>query len=218
MTVATAVNFDFSGLNAANDLFAFRGDTNNNDTYTLGNGPANPGAGLGSLFFTAGPGDVVTYGKGYQEFGMEYDSAAPTNTVTINFGSGAYLIYDNSVNAPHHAYVNTAPNGANMTNLNSTAIWAGLEDTHTGDTLLFKGDSAQIIDNSGAAGSFTAGISTALATAAHTVTAFNIGGNTFYFDHVDNSTNITAGDALVAVVGTVYNANTLDSSHVVHFA
>src|SRR5271165_270841 len=123
--VATAVNFDFSGLNAANDIYVDRGITNNNDVYTLGNGPAHPGAGLGNLVNPALP---VTYGTGYQEFGIQYDNPTPSNTVTVNFGSGAYFIYDNSAVEPGHAYVNTAPNGANLTNLNTTAVWAFLNN------------------------------------------------------------------------------------------
>src|SRR5271165_4131967 len=216
--VATAVNFDFSGLNAANDIYVDRGVTNNNDVYTLGNGPAHPGAGLGSLFNAAFPN---TYGTGYQEFGIQYDNPTPSNAVTINFGSGAYFIYDNSAVEPGHNYVNTAPNGANLANLNSTAIWAALANTNTGDTLLFKGDSVQTIDNAGAVGSLAAGLNIALAQAAHTVTAFNFGAgtDTVFFDHVDNSTNITAKDAMVEVTGVAYNANTLTSvDHVVHFA
>jgi len=216
-TVATAVSFDFSGLNAANDLYVDRGVTNNNDVYTLGNGPAHPGAGLGSLYNAAFP---VTYGTGYQELGIEQDNTVvgTTNTATIKFGSGAYFIYDNSpIAEPTHAYVNTAPNGANMTNLNTTAIWAFLNDITAKDTLQFTGDNVQTVDNSGAATSLANGLATALATAAHTAVAFNISGNTYLFDHVDNSTNITAKDAMVEVAG-VFNANTVDAAHVVHFA
>ena len=104
-----------------------------------------------------------TNGK-FQQLTIEYDSTPQPNTVTINFGSGAYKIFDNSGNPePHHAYVNTAPNGAGLANANTVATWAALSDTRAADTLLFKGDTAQNIDHLGNTG-LLAGIATALTT------------------------------------------------------
>ena len=78
--------------------------------------------------------------------------------------------------------MNTAANGADLANLNTASQWA-------------------LIINSGAAPSIAIGIANGLATAAHTVWEFENGGTTFYFDHADNSANITAADALIAVIG-----------------
>jgi hypothetical protein len=61
------------------------------------------------------------------------------------------------------------------------------------------------------------GITDALATAAHTILAFNFGGASYFFDHGDSSNAITVNDAMVEVAG-VFNASTLDASHVIHFA
>ena len=66
---------------------------------------------------------------------------------------------------------------------------------------MFKGDSVQTLINSGAAPSIAIGIANGLATAAHTAWEFENSGNTFYFDHADNSATITAADALIAVIG-----------------
>ncbi|MGA7533557.1 MAG: hypothetical protein WBW27_16915, partial [Pseudolabrys sp.] len=90
--VAAAVNFDFSGLNGANDIAVNRLVTNNADVYTLGNFGTNVG---------------VTS----TEQQLEIQNDNPANTGTVKFGSGAYLITD----APHpsgtHSYIQTSANG-----------------------------------------------------------------------------------------------------------
>src|SRR5262249_3531650 len=96
---------------------------------------------------------------------------------------------------------NTAANGDGLANLNTASQWALIINTAPGDTVLFKGDGVQTLINSGAAPSIAIGIAQGLATAAHTVWEFENGGNTYYFDHADNSATITAADALIAVTG-----------------
>jgi hypothetical protein len=180
-TVAAAVNFDFSGLNGANAIVVNRGATVNADVYTLGN--------FGTDINTAGKFQMLTI-----------SDAAATNVDTINFGSGAYEITD----APHaitHNYVNTAANGGGLANLNTASQWALIINTAPGDTVLFKGDGVQTLINSGAAPSIAIGIADGLATVAHTVFEFETGGNTYYFDHADNSATINTADTLIAVTG-----------------
>ena len=46
---------------------------------------------------------------------------------------------------------------------------------------------------------------------------FNDGTNTYEFDHADTSFTLTAKDAIVELMGAVYNHSTLDSGHVVSF-
>src|SRR5262249_54958391 len=153
-TVAAAVNFDFSGLNGANAIFVNRGATVNADVYTLGN--------FGTDINTAGKFQMLTI-----------SDAAATNVDTIKFGSGAYQItYAPHMITAHHSYVNTAPNGAGLANLNASSQWALIINTAPGDTILFKGDSVQTLINSGAAPSIAIGIANGLATAAHTASEF----------------------------------------------
>src|SRR5262249_18506544 len=143
--------------------------------------------------------DINTAGK-FQM--LTISDAAATNVDTINFGSGAYQITDAPhVITAHHNYVNTVANGAGLANLNTASQWALIVNTAPGDTVLFKGDSLQTLINSGAAPNTAIGIANGLATAAHTALEFENGGNTFYFDHADNSTTITAADPLIEVTG-----------------
>ena len=183
--VAAAVNFDFSGLNGPNDIAVNRLATNNADVYTLGNFGTNVG--------------VST-----TEQQLEIQNTNPANTATINFGSGAYIINDELHPAGTHSYVQTAANGAGLANLSTASQWAVIMNLHgapNSDTLKFATDNVQTFVNSGAAPSIAMGIANALTTAPHTASEFEVGGNTFIFDHADNSASLTAADAMVQLVG-----------------
>ncbi len=196
--VAAAVNFNFSNLNGANDIEVNRGDAAPADVYTLGNFGTNNLVGADSQALTI-------------------EGAGGASTATINFGSGAY-----NISVPTHAggaysFVDTAPNGAGLANSNSVATWAQIVGALTGDTLTFQPDQVQNVSSFGAVANLATGIADALQTAAHTASEFNFGGNTYFFDHADASNAITAKDAMVEVAG-VFNALTVDSNHVIHFA
>jgi hypothetical protein len=185
--VAAAVNLNFSGLNGPNDIEVDRGATLNNDIYTLGNFGTDNG------YFTSNEDNS-------QEF--QVDNTNPGNVGTINFGSGAYEITIPSTHGTWN-YVQTAANGTGLiSGLSATptmlAQWADFIHAHNGDTLLFKTDSVQSLDDQGTK-TVTAGITASLATPAHTASFFRDGGgNTFVFDHADsNMTGITAADSLV---------------------
>ena len=195
--VAAAVNFDFSGLNGPNDIDVVR-DTLNAyaDVFTLGNFGTDNG------FFSNGNESL------FQQ--LEIGSNNPD---TINFGSGAYGITTNADNigASSHNYVQTTANGAGLADLNTGAQWAIINNVHGGgnsDTLTFKADNVQTFANLGDLGGsasaisgIAAGIGEALNTSAHTVVEFTFKGNTFIFDHADNSFALTAADAMVEITG-----------------
>ena len=184
-SVVSAVKFDFSGLNGANDIVVNRLSTNNADVFTLGNFGTNLGAPTTEQHLTI-------------------DNGNPANTGTINFGSGAYLITDAPHPAGTHSYVQTAANGAGLANLSTASQWAIIDNLHgapNSDTLKFATDNVQTFVNSGAAPSIAMGIANALTTAAHTASEFEVGGNTFIFDHADTSALLTAADAMVQLVG-----------------
>ena len=198
--VAAAVNFDFSGLNGANDIAVNRLVTNNADVYTLGNFGTNVG---------------VTS----TEQQLEIQNDNPANTGTIKFGSGAYLITD----APHpsgtHSYIQTSANGAGLANVGTASQWAIIVNLHGGpnsDTLTFTGDSVQTFVNSGPVASIASGIAGALTTSAHTVSEFEFNGNTFIFDHADGSALLTAADAMVQLVG-IHPIAAVSAAHAVTF-
>jgi hypothetical protein len=202
--VAAAVNFDFSGLNGPNDIAVNRNDTdgngsNNADVYTLGNFGTNNGAPTTEQQLTITNGNAA-------------------NVATINFGSGAYMITDPGAHGVYN-YVNTAANGAGLASgLPTLQQWGIINGDLNGDTLLFKGDSVQNIVNIAAAvGSVAAGIMDGLARAQHTVTAFNFGGNTYFFDHAGTSTiNVSPTDALVEVTG-IHTTNSLAAGGLITF-
>lgn len=184
-SVAAAVNFDFSGLNGANNIDVNRLNTNNADVYTLGNFGTN-------------------LGTPATEQQLTIENTNPANTDTIKFGSGAYLITDELHPAGTHSYVQTAANGAGLANLSTASQWAMIVNLHgapNSDSLTFAKDNVQTFVNSGAAPSIAMGIANALTTAAHTASEFEVGGNTFIFDHADNSASLTAADAMVQLVG-----------------
>ena len=151
-TVAAAVNFDFSGLNGANNVRVFRGATNDLDVYTLGNFGTDNG------FF--GSNNLGAFQK------LVIDNDAADSTATINFGSGAYLIGLTPHPVGSYSYVQTAANGAGLANLNTGAAqWAIINNAHGGgdsDTLTFKTDNVQTFVNSGDVSSLQAGIGSAL--------------------------------------------------------
>ena len=183
--VDAAVNFDFSGLNGPNNIAVNRLNTNNADVYTLGN-------------FGTNVGSPTT------EQQLTIQNGNPANTATINFGSGAYIISDELHPAGTHSYVQTAANGAGLANQSTASQWAIIVNMHgaaNSDILTFATDTVQTFVNSGAVASIAAGIATGLTSAAHTATAFFFGGNTFIFDHADNSASLTASDAMVQLVG-----------------
>ena len=203
--VATATSFDFSGLNGANDIYVWRHATTNNDVYTLGN------------FGT----DNTSPGQ-FQELTVQYNSVPRPNTITINFGSGAYQFFDNSgIPEPTHSFVNTAPNGAGLANVNTVQTWADLNNSFAGDLVTFKGDNVQNMDNTATTfATVQAGIAFGLADAAHTAVTFHVTGfglDTFIFDHADASFALTAKDAMVNLVGTTYDASTVTGG-VIHLA
>jgi len=158
---------------------------NNADVYTLGNFGTNVGVSTA-------------------EQQLQIQNGNPANTDTINFGSGAYVITD----APHpngtHSYVQTAANGTGLANVGTASQWAIIVKLHgapNSDTLTFATDNVKTFVNSGAAPSIAMGIANALTTAAHTASEFEFNGNTFIFDHADNSASLTAADAMVQLVG-----------------
>jgi hypothetical protein len=191
---AAAVNLDFSGLNGANDIHVDRGSGVNNDVFSLGN--------FGSNNLVAGD---------FQELIITNGNA--NNTDTINFGSGAYQIFD----APHagtinpHTYVNTAPNGAGLASgLPGAEQWADIHNAASGDFLTFKGDTVQNTFNFGGVGSIAAGIADGLSEAPHSASTFHFAGATFVFDHVGSSTvNIAPSDAMVELVGVSLTGSTM---------
>ena len=199
---ATAVNLDFSGLNGANDIHVDRGSGVNNDVFTLGN------FGTNNLVAANSQELIITNGNA-------------NNTDTINFGSGAYQIFD----APHagtnnpHAYVNTAPNGAGLASgLPGLEQWADIHNSASGDTLQFKGGAVQNTINFGVVGSIQAGINDGLAQAPDDATVFHFAGNTFVFDHVGTSNvNISASDAMVELVGVNFTGSTAPGG-IIHLA
>ena len=190
---AAAVNLDFSGLNGANFIHVDRGSGVNNDVFSLGNFGSN---------------NLV--GGDFQELIITNGNA--NNTDTINFGSGAYQIFD----APHagtinpHTYVNTAPNGAGLASgLPGAEQWADIHNAASGDFLTFKGDTVQNTFNFGAVGSIAAGIADGLSEAPHSASTFHFAGDTFVFDHVGTSTvNIAPSDAMVELVGISLTGST----------
>jgi hypothetical protein len=184
-SVSAAIKFDFSGLNGPNDIDVNRLMTDNADVYTLGNF-----------------GTYVGVPTAEQQLTIENDN--PANTATINFGSGAYLITDALHPAGTHSYVQTAANGAGLAHLSTASQWAIIINLHgapNSDTLTFATDNVKAFVNSGAAPSIAMGIANGLTTAAHTASEFEVGGNTFIFDHADNSATLTAADAMVQLVG-----------------
>ena len=200
---AGAVSLDFSGLNGPNNIDEFRGSGVNADAFTLGNfGTDNAGA---TPFTTS------------QHLTMFNGNAA--NTATISFGSGAYDITDPGAHGVF-AYVNTAANGAGLiAGFPTHQQWADIAGAAGADTLLFSKDTVQNIHNDGAFATITAGIIDALTHPQHDATAFNVAGNTYYFDHAGASgISVSPTDAMVEVAGVVFNANILSASHVIGFA
>ena len=184
-SVAAAVNFDFSGLNGANNIDVNRLNTNNADVYTLGNFGTN-------------------LGTPATEQQLTIENTNPANTDTIKFGSGAYLITDELHPAGTHSYVQTAANGAGLANLSTASQWAMIVNLHgapNSDSLTFATDNVQTFVNSGAAPSIAMGIANALTTAAHTASNSSSGEIRIIFDHADNSASLTAADAMVQLVG-----------------
>jgi hypothetical protein len=214
--VAAAINFNFSGLNGPNNLFVDR-DTNNafNDVYTLGNFGTDNG------FFGSVNNALV------QQLGIGNGNS--DNTFTFNFGSGAYIFTSLAANpgAASHNYIQTAANGAGLANLNTGAQWAIINNAHGGgnsDTLTFQSDSVQKFVNLGDLGGSTsaisgiaAGIGEALNTSAHTVVEFTFKGNTFIFDHADDSFALTAADAMVELTG-IHPIAAISAAHEITFA
>jgi len=198
-TFAGPVKIDLSGLNGPNNVIVDRGATVNNDTYTLGN------------FGTDNKGPTTSQSLMIKDTQLG-------NVDTINFGSGAYLITD----APHtakHSYVNTAPDGAGLAAGLTAQQWAGISNTNLGDTLTFNGVTVQQIFNDGVKASIMAGITDALAHPQNTAAAFQVGANTFIFDHAGTSTiNISPTDSLVALIGVAFNANTVTPGGVINLA
>jgi hypothetical protein len=196
-TFAGPVKIDLSGLNGQNNVIVDRGATVNNDTYTLGN-------------FGTDNKDVT------KSQSLEIRDTQLGNVDTINFGSGAYVIKD----APHtakHSYVNTAPDGAGLATGLTAQQWAGISNTNLGDTLTFNGVTVQNIFNDGVKASIMAGITDALAHPQNTAAAFQVGANTFIFDHAGTSTvNISPTDSLVALIGVAFNANTVSPGGIIN--
>ena len=212
-SVAAAVNFDFSGLNGPNNIEVNRGATFNADVYTLGNFGTDNG------YFTGVSGNTTA-----QAFTIT--NTNPLNVATINFGSGAYNIFDPGAHG-NFAYVNTAPNGAGLVSgLSATpnlAQWGAIFNSLAGDTLQFAKDPVQSILDGPAATTVLLGIQAGLANPAHSATFFSdAAGNTFVFDHADsNALSVTPADALVEFVGVPYSVatgSTLDVNHVIHLA
>jgi hypothetical protein len=125
--------------------------------------------------------------------------------------------------------VETAANGAgliagNADNLiaGTAAQWARIINIHgnatTGDTLLFQSTpSSQPTLNTGAFASVGDGIVVALTlTPAGTASFFDVGGNTFVFNHADASATLTAADAMVEVTG-VHTVSNPAVGGVLHF-
>jgi hypothetical protein len=191
------VKIDLSGLNGPNNLIVDRGATVNNDSYTLGN------------FGTDNKGPTTSQSLMIKDTQLG-------NVDTINFGSGAYNIVD----APHtanHSYVNTAPDGAGLAGLPAQQF-AGISNTKPADTLTFKGDTVQAINNAGPQASLAAGLTAALFQPQHTATAFQFGGNTFIFDHAGTANVLSPTDSLVSLIGVAFNANTISPGGIINFA
>jgi hypothetical protein len=200
-TVAAAVSFDFTGLNGANAIESSRGATLDADVYKLG----NFGTDIGGVF-NASTGVTTS-----QHFTIA--NTNPLNTATIDFGSGAYSITDAVHTTNPYNYVETAANGAgliagNADNLiaGTAAQWARISGIHvgaTGDTLLFQSTpSSQPTVNLGPQGTVGVGIVVALTlTPAGTASTFDVGGNTYVFNHADASATLTAADSMVEVTG-----------------
>jgi hypothetical protein len=123
-----------------------------------------------------------------------------------------------------HNYVNTVANGAflNLATVNTVQNYTSIANTATGflgtDTLLFKQDPV----NSVAAGNPTFGTISAgllndlLTLAPHQAGVFNVGANSYIFDHADSSTAFTAHDSLVEIAGNPGVALTgVNTSHVI---
>ena len=88
-SVAAAVNFDFSGLNGPNWIAVDRGATFNADVYTLGNFGTDNG-----YFSNVGGNPTAIPVALSQDFSIFNTNPNANNTATINFGSGAYNIFD----------------------------------------------------------------------------------------------------------------------------
>jgi hypothetical protein len=198
-TGAGATTIDLSGLAGPNHVQIDRGSGVNNDVFTLGNFGTNN---------TQGGGTNATQQQ------LSIFNTNVNNTDTIRFGSGAYDIFDAAHGAtinPHH-YVNTAPDGAGLiSGFPTTSQWAEIHNARAapvvGDTMQFLGDTVQNTFNIGAVGSVAAGIAAGLGNAQHSATVFNLGGNTYIFDHAGTSAiSVAAADSLVEFVGIVFNA------------
>ena len=199
-SVAAAVKFDFSGLNGPNDIAVDRLRHQQRRCLHAGQ-------------FRHKDNQAPT-----AEQQLTITNTNPANVATINFGSGAYTITDPGAHGVYN-YVNTAANGAGLASgLPTLQQWGIINGDLDGDTLLFKGDSVQNIVNIAAAvGSVAAGIMDGLAGAQHTVTAFNFGGNTYFFDHAGTSTiNVSPTDALVEVTG-IHTTNSLAAGGLITF-
>ena len=115
--------------------------------------------------------------------------------------------------------MNTAPNGAGLfAGLPSIQQWAAIRNTNIGDTLTFNGNTVQQIFNDGAKASLAEGFVDALSRPQNSATAFQFGGNTFFFDHAGTSAVISPTDSLVVCVGMIFNANTVSPGGVIDFA
>jgi len=204
--VATAVNFNFSGLNGANQIEVDRGNTANNDVFTLGN--------FGTDLLTAGRFQTLTI-----------DNANANNAGTVNFGSGAY-----DINVPTHtggnwAFVNTAPVGLGLNSLGSLpnaptgeAQWALIAGVVKGDTLQFQDNIQTAVNGATAFATVTQGIAAANALLTpHTAYDFTVTGvgNSFIYDDVSGVNSVTAADSLVAVTGT--HTISVNASHILTF-
>ena len=158
------VKIDLSRLNGPNNVTVDRGAAVANDTYTLGN-------------FGTDNASVT------ERQSLTIKDTQPGNVDTINFGSGAYAITD-ALHTANHGYVNTAPDGAGLiAGFPAAQQWAQISFANLGDTLTFNGNTVQQIINGGPMASLQAGINAALANPQNSATAFQVGGNTFIFDH-----------------------------------
>ena len=61
------------------------------------------------------------------------------------------------------------------------------------------------------------GINKALNTAAHTAVSFTIETNTFIFDHADDSSSLTAADAMVELMG-IHGISAVSGTHQIIFS
>jgi hypothetical protein len=114
--------------------------------------------------------------------------------------------------------VNTAPDGAGLV-ATGAQQWAAIRNAKIGDTLTFNGNTVQQIFNDGAKASLAAGFMDALSRPQNSATAFQVGGDTFIFDHAGTSAvAISPTDSLVALIGIIFNANTVSPGGVIDFA